>query len=48
MAYTNDEGLYKIAMWLRVNSNRASLKAIKDFLAKAGVFVDEARRDGGV
>jgi transcriptional regulator with XRE-family HTH domain len=45
MDFTNDEGLYKLAMWLRVTQRRTALKAIKTFLAKAGVFVDEARRD---
>lgn len=45
MAFTNDEGLYKLAMWMRVKPNRTALGAIKDFLAKAGVFTDEARRD---
>ena len=43
--FTDDEGLYKIAVGLRVSKNRPALRAIKDFLAKAGVFVDEARRD---
>src|SRR6266850_248094 len=43
--FTTDEGLYKITIALRVSSARPALKAIKDFLAKAGVFVDEARRD---
>ncbi len=45
MDFTNDEGLYKLAMWLRVTKGRTALKAIKIYLAKAGVFVDEARRD---
>ena len=45
MDYTDDEGLYKIAMSLKVTKTRPALRAIKDFLAKAGVFVDEARRD---
>jgi transcriptional regulator with XRE-family HTH domain len=43
--FTTDEGLYKITLALRATSARPALKAIKDFLAKAGVFVDEARRD---
>lgn len=43
--FTNDEGLYKIAVTLYVSKNRPALRAIKDYLAKAGVFVDEARRD---
>ncbi|MBF8267982.1 MAG: hypothetical protein HW388_1490 [Dehalococcoidia bacterium] len=45
MDFTTDEGLYKLAMMLRVTKERQSLRDIKDFLAKAGVFVDEARRD---
>lgn len=45
MDFTNDEGLYKLAVTLRVTKDRPLLRAIKDFLAKAGVFVDEARRD---
>ena len=43
--FTTDEGLYKITLGLRVTSDRPVLKAIKSFLAKAGVFVDAARRD---
>lgn len=43
--FTTDEGLYKIAIGIRVSKERTVLKAIKDFLAKAGVFADEARRD---
>ena len=43
--FTDDEGLYKIAVRLKVSKNRPALRAIKDYLAKAGVFVDEARRD---
>jgi hypothetical protein len=45
LAFTTDEGLYKLAMTLRITRNRPALRAIKDFLARAGVFVDEARRD---
>lgn len=45
MQFTTDEGLYKIAESLRVTKGRTALRAIKNFLAKAGVFVDEARRD---
>ena len=43
--FTTDEGLYKLTLLLRVTSDRPALTAIKDFLAKAGVFVDAARRD---
>ena len=43
--FTTDEGLYKITVRLLVRHDRPVLKAIKDFLAKAGVFVDQARRD---
>lgn len=43
--FTTDEGLYRLTMALRITKGRTALKAIKDYLAKAGVFVDEARRD---
>ena len=43
--FTDYEGLYKVAVGLKVSKNRLALRAIKDYLAKAGVFVDEARRD---
>ncbi len=43
--FTDDEGLYKVAMGMGVSKNRPALRAIKDYLSKAGVFVDEARRD---
>jgi len=43
--FTSDEGLYKLAVTLRASKNRPALKAIKDFLARAGVFADEVRRD---
>lgn len=42
--YTTDRGLYLIAQHLRVNKDRPLLKEIKQFLAKAGAFVDEVRR----
>jgi hypothetical protein len=45
MDFTNDEGLYKLAVSLRATKARPLLRAINDFLAKSGVFVDEARRD---
>jgi len=45
MDFTNDEGLYKLAVTLRATKARPLLRTIKDFLAKSGVFVDEARRD---
>lgn len=45
MPFANDEGLYKIAAYMRVTKGRSSaLRAIKDYLAKAGVFTDEVRR----
>lgn len=40
-----DDGLYFIAQHLRSTKKRPSLKAIKQYLAKAGVFVDFARRE---
>jgi hypothetical protein len=43
--FTTDEGLYQLTVAPRVTSARPALKAIKDLLVKAGVFVDEARRD---
>lgn len=45
MDFTSDEGLYKLTIHLKITRNRPALKAIKDYLAKAGVFVDDARRD---
>ena len=45
MDFTIDEGLYRIAVELKITKTRPALKAIKEFLAKAGVFLDEARRD---
>lgn len=43
--YTNDRGLYLIAQYLRVTKARVILGEIKRYLASAGVFVDEARRN---
>lgn len=40
-----DRGLYLIAQNLRVTKARPALDEIKRFLAAAGAFVDEARRD---
>ena len=37
--FTTDEGLYKLTIMLKVTRARPALKAIKNFLAKAGVFV---------
>jgi hypothetical protein len=45
--FTDDKGLYLIAQHLRVTKARPVLDAIKKYLAEAGVFVDEARRDPG-
>ncbi|QTA92276.1 Uncharacterized protein dnm_083520 [Desulfonema magnum] len=46
--HTDDHGLYLIAQNLRVTKNRPALRAIKDYLAKAGVFADHLRtnKDG--
>ncbi|HHC25342.1 MAG TPA: hypothetical protein ENK58_08040 [Desulfobacterales bacterium] len=46
--HTDDHGLYLIAQSLRVTKTRPALRAIKDYLAKAGVFVDNLRtnKDG--
>jgi hypothetical protein len=43
--HTIDKGLYMIAQTLRVTKARPALAAIKKFLAEAGAFVDEVRRD---
>lgn len=43
--FTPDKGLYLIAQYLRVTRARPVLNEIRQFLAKAGVFVDELRRD---
>ena len=39
MDFTNAEGLYKFASTLRVTEQRTALRAIKDFLAKAGYWL---------
>lgn len=43
--YTNDRGLYLIAQYLRVTEARPMLDEIRRFLAAAGAFVDEIRRE---
>jgi hypothetical protein len=43
--YTTDKGLYLIAQYLRVKEDRPMLDEIRRFLAAAGAFVDEVRRD---
>lgn len=43
--YTNDKGLYLIAQYLRITGNRPMLDEIRRFLAAAGAFVDEVRRE---
>ncbi|MDQ7026807.1 MAG: hypothetical protein Q9P01_16070 [Anaerolineae bacterium] len=45
MDFTNDEGLYQIAAYMRATKSRPALRVIKDFLAKSGAFADEARRE---
>lgn len=45
MAYTNDNGLYQIAAHMRTTTQRPVLAEIKEYLAKAGVFVDKQRLD---
>lgn len=45
MDFTTDEGLYQIAQSMRAMKKRPQLQDIKDFLAKAGAFVDELRQD---
>jgi hypothetical protein len=43
--HTTDKGLYLIAQYLRVKQDRPMLDEIRRFLAAAGAFVDEVRRD---
>ncbi len=43
--YSKDGDLYLIAQHLRVTHAKPVLNEIRQFLAKAGVFVDEMRRD---
>jgi hypothetical protein len=43
--YVDDKGLYLIAQYMRVTHDRPVLDEIRRFLAAAGAFVDEVRRD---
>lgn len=43
--YVDDKGLYIIAQYMRVTQERPVLDEIRRFLAAAGAFVDEIRRD---
>lgn len=43
--YTDQRGLYFIAQQLRATKSRPALEAIKAYLAAAGVFVDDVRRN---
>ncbi len=43
--YTTDKGLYIISQYLRVKQDRPMLDEIRRFLAAAGAFVDEVRRE---
>lgn len=43
--FTTDKGLYLIAQYLRVTQERPMLDEVRRFLAAAGAFVDEVRRD---
>lgn len=45
MDFTTDKGLYLITQHLRATSKRPILASVRRFLADAGVFVDEARRN---
>jgi hypothetical protein len=45
MFFTNAKGLYRIAQELRATKKRPQLDAIRQYLAAAGVLVDEIRRD---
>ena len=42
--FTDDEGLYRLAQEMRSTKKRPQLKEIKDYLAKAGVLVDQIRQ----
>jgi hypothetical protein len=43
--YVNDKGLYLIAQYMRVKKDRPMLDEVRRFLAAAGAFVDEVRRE---
>src|SRR5215207_6157335 len=43
--YVNDKGLYLIAQYMRVKHDRPMLDEVRRFLAAAGAFVDEVRRE---
>lgn len=43
--FTTDKGLYLIAQYMRITGDRPMLDEIRRFLAAAGAFVDEVRRD---
>lgn len=43
--YVTDQTLYAITQDLRTTKKRPVIAAIKDYLAKAGVFADQIRRD---
>lgn len=43
--FTTDKGLYLIAQYMRVKQDRPMLDEVRRFLAAAGAFVDEIRRD---
>lgn len=43
--YTTDKGLYLIAQYMRVKHDRPMLDEIRRYLAAAGAFVDEVRRE---
>lgn len=45
MDHVTDKGLYLIAQYLRVTKARPVLDEIKKFLAEAGAFVDDVRRN---
>lgn len=45
LEFLTDNDLYVIAQYLRITKSRPSLDEIRQFLAKAGVFVDEVRLD---
>jgi hypothetical protein len=45
MDFVQDKGLYLIAQYMRVKKERQVLDEIRKFLAAAGAFVDEVRRD---
>lgn len=45
LEFVTAEGLYSIAQRMQMKDGRGALDQIKDYLSKAGVLIDDARRD---